>query len=42
MNTAIDLGQDACDARMLPKHKVENLIIEQLKDKVLNQEYLEE
>ena len=35
-------GKGACDARMLPKGKLEHLVIEQLKGKVLTQEYMEE
>jgi hypothetical protein len=35
-------GKDACDARMLPKGKLEHSVIEQLKVKVLIQEYMEE
>jgi site-specific DNA recombinase len=35
-------GKDACDARMLPKAKLERLVIEQLKSKVLTDENLEE
>ena len=35
-------GKDACDARMLPKEKLERLVIEQLKSKVLTDENLEE
>ena len=35
-------GKDACDARMLPKEKLERQIIEQLKSKVLTDENLEE
>jgi site-specific DNA recombinase len=35
-------GKDACDARMLPKEKLEHLVIEQLRSKVLTNENLEE
>ncbi|MCX5994723.1 MAG: recombinase zinc beta ribbon domain-containing protein [Chloroflexi bacterium] len=35
-------GRDACDARALPKDKLEHLVIDQIKCKVLNQEWLEE
>ena len=35
-------GKDACDARMLPKEKIEHLVIEQLRSKVLTNENLEE
>ena len=34
-------GKDACDARMLPKGKLEQLIIEQLRAKVLTDDNLE-
>ena len=34
-------GKDACDARMLPKDKLEQLVIEQLRAKVLTDENLE-
>ena len=35
-------GRDVCDARMLPKDKLERLVIEQLRAKVLTDENLEE
>ncbi len=35
-------GKDACDARMLPRDKLEHLVIEQLKSRVLTQQYMEE
>ena len=35
-------GKDSCDARMLPKEKLERLIIEQLRSKVLIDESLEQ
>jgi hypothetical protein len=35
-------GKDACNARMLPKEKLERLVIEQLQSKVLTDENLEE
>ena len=35
-------GKDACDARMLPKEKLEHLVIKQLRSKVLINENLEE
>ena len=35
-------GKDACNARSLPKDRLENLVIEQIKEKVLTQECLEE
>lgn len=38
----IKQGNDACSARILPKEKLEQLIIEQLKIKVLTEENLEE
>jgi site-specific DNA recombinase len=34
-------GQEACDARMIPKEKVERQVIEQLRAKVLTEENLE-
>jgi site-specific DNA recombinase len=34
-------GKDACDARMLPKEKLERLVIDQLRAKVLTDENLE-
>ena len=41
-NGSFKQGQDTCDARALPKDKLEQLVIEQIKEKVLNQEWLEE
>jgi len=35
-------GKEACDARMLPKEKLERLVIEKLQSKVLTDENLEE
>ena len=35
-------GRDACDTRALPKDKLEHLVIDQIKCKVLNHEWLEE
>ena len=35
-------GVDACDARALPKYWLEHLVIQQIQDKVLNPEWLEE
>ncbi len=35
-------GSDACSTRSLPKDKLENVVIEQVKEKVLTQECLEE
>ncbi|MBA7695809.1 hypothetical protein ES703_104448 [subsurface metagenome] len=34
-------GKDACDARMLPKERLERMVIEQLRSKVLTDENLE-
>jgi archaellum component FlaC len=41
-NGSFKQGRDACDARALPKDKLEQLLIEQIKERVLNQEWLEE
>ena len=41
-NGSFKQGRDACDARALPKDKLEHLVIEQIKERVLNQEWLEE
>ena len=35
-------GKDACNARALPKDKLERLVIDQIKQRVLNQQLLEE
>jgi site-specific DNA recombinase len=35
-------GKDACDARALPKEWLERLVIEQVKERVLNPDWLEE
>jgi chromosome segregation ATPase len=35
-------GKDACDARILPKEKLERLVIDQLRSKVLTDENLEQ
>lgn len=35
-------GKDACDARMLPKEKLERLVIDEVRSKVLTDENLEE
>jgi site-specific DNA recombinase len=35
-------GKDACDARALPKDRLEHLVIDQIKCRVLNREWLEE
>jgi hypothetical protein len=34
-------GKESCNARNLPKEKIEKLVIEQIKQKVLTPEYLE-
>ena len=41
-NGSFKQGKDACDARALPKDKLEQLVIEQIKHRVLNQQCLEE
>jgi len=41
-NGSFKQDRDACDARALPKDKLEQLVIEQIKERVLNQEWLEE
>jgi site-specific DNA recombinase len=41
-NGSFKRGKDACNARALPKDKLEQLVIEQIKERVLNQEWLEE
>jgi site-specific DNA recombinase len=41
-NGGFKKGKDACSARALPKDKLEQLVIEQVKQKVLNQHSLEE
>ena len=41
-NGSFKQGKDACDARALPKDRLEHLVIDQVKCKVLNQEWLEE
>jgi site-specific DNA recombinase len=35
-------GKDVCNAKILPKEKLERLVIEQLQSKVLTEENLEE
>jgi site-specific DNA recombinase len=35
-------GKETCNARSIPKDKLEQLVIEQIKEKILNQEWLEE
>ena len=41
-NGSFKQGKDACNARALPKDKLEQLVIEQIKHRVLNQQWLEE
>jgi site-specific DNA recombinase len=41
-NGGFKKGKDACNARALPKDKLEQLVIEQVKRRVLNQQSLEE
>ena len=41
-NGGFKKGEDACNARALPKDKLEQLVIEQIKHRVLNQQSLEE
>jgi site-specific DNA recombinase len=41
-NGGFKKGKEACNARALPKDKLEQLVIEQVKRRVLNQESLEE
>jgi site-specific DNA recombinase len=41
-NGGFKKGKDACDARALPKDRLERLVIEQVKQKVLNEHSLEE
>lgn len=41
-NRGYKQGKDACDARALPKDKLEHLVIDQIKEKVLTWECLEE
>jgi site-specific DNA recombinase len=41
-NGSLKQGGDACNARALPKDKLERLVIEQVKHRVLNQQWLEE
>ena len=41
-NGGFKQGKCTCDARALPKEKLEHLVIEQIKSKVLNPEWLEE
>ena len=41
-NGSFKQGKDACNVRALPKDKLEQLVIEQIKQRVLNQQWLEE
>jgi hypothetical protein len=41
-NRSYKQGKDACSARSLPKDRLENLVIEQIKERVLTQECLKE
>jgi hypothetical protein len=41
-NGVFKKGKDACNARALPKDKLEQLVIEQVKRRILNQQSLEE
>jgi site-specific DNA recombinase len=41
-NGGFKKGKETCDARALPKDKFERLVIEQVRERVLNQESLEE
>ena len=41
-NKSYKQGREACNARSLPKEKLESLVIEQIKEKILTKEYLEE
>ena len=41
-NGSFKQGKGACSARALPKEKLEKLVIEQVKERILNQESLEE
>ena len=41
-NRSYKQGKDACNSRALPKERLERLVIDQLKEKVLTQECLEE
>ena len=40
-NRGFKQGKESCNARDLPKEKIEKLVIEQIKQKVLTPEYLE-
>ncbi len=41
-NRSYKQGKDACSARSLPKDKLEQIVIEQIKERILNDEWLEE
>ena len=41
-NGSYKQGRNACNAKALPKEKLEHLVIKQIKTKVLNQDWLEE
>jgi site-specific DNA recombinase len=41
-NGSFKKGSDICDARALPKEKIERMVIDQVKSKILNRESLEE
>jgi site-specific DNA recombinase len=41
-NGSFKKGKDACNGRPLPKDKLEQLVIEQIRHRVLNQQWLEE
>jgi site-specific DNA recombinase len=41
-NRSYKQGKDACSTRAFPKDKLEGLVIDQIKERVLTQEYLEE
>ena len=41
-NRSCKQGREACDSRILPKDKIERLVIDQIKQRVLNRQCLEE
>ncbi len=41
-NRCFKQGKESCNAKNLPKEKIENVVIEQIKQKILTLEYLEE
>ena len=41
-NRSYKQGKDACSTRSLPKDKLEQIVIEQIKERILNDEWLEE